>query len=188
MKRILIVLLIGIVMFLVAAPAFSEQWELGISVTPVPGKEEDNMLAGFHFGYKWWYIWYATWDSIVLPPWIIQDWTGYVRPGFLNMFDAGVHLNLGPFIGYTELGVNYLYLYKQAEDNIKAGGGGVNLRVGAGLKFNWWGLNLSGTAVFPSFSDLGRVLKGLVSEKTRELAFDALLRQLVPSINLVLYL
>ncbi len=102
MRKKIIVLLISVIILFAALPAvFADQWELGISATPIPDRDEDNMLTGFHFAYKWWYITYASWDSIALPPWLIQDWVGYYRPGFLNMFDVGLHLNIGPFIGYA---------------------------------------------------------------------------------------
>ena len=190
MKKLTILIVIA-VMITIAVPVFSaDQWELGISVTPLPGASQgdDNATPGFHFGYQWWYIGYASWDAIVLPPWVIQGWTGYMRPGFLNLFDVGLQLNIGPFIGYSEVGINYLYLYKQAEDNIDAGGAGANLRLGAGIKMDWWGINISGTAVFPSFGNMVDTLKGLASKKTSKLAVKTIMKQLVPSINLVLYL
>ena len=189
MKKLTILIVIAIMITFVAPAFAADQWELGLSITPLPGAPEgdDNVTPGFHFAYNWWYIAYATWDSIVLPPWVIQDWTGYLRPGFLNLFDLGARITIGPFLGYAEMGINYLYLYKQFEQELDIPKAGANIRVGAGVKMGWWGANVSLTSVFPSFADVKKVIGGLFHEKTRSLALDAFMKQAVPSINLVMY-
>ena len=194
--RKLIVLTAAVLMVAIALPVFSQDFEIGVSWTPVPGKEEEGRIAeeegmdsifGFHFGYCWWSIFYASLDSLVMPPPIIQDWTGYYRPGFLNLLDVGVRLFIGPVVGYAELGVNNIYVYKQGEDNLDAAGLGANLRLGLGLKYKMLGVNVSGTSVFPSVSFMLDVLKGLASDQTRNLSLQMIKEGLVPSLNLVLY-
>ena len=66
------------------------------------------------------------------------------------MFDVGLKIVLRPFIAYAEVGTN---------SSISAAGHtydhvGVNARLGAGVKFGFWGINLSGTQVFASTRDL----------------------------------
>jgi len=51
---------------------------------------------------------------------------------------------------YAEAGANNLYVYG-GEDYANIG---VNARAGVGLKFGWWGINVSGTQVFSSLTDL----------------------------------
>jgi hypothetical protein len=77
-------------------------------------------------------------------------------PGFLNLFDVGLRFVLKPIIGYVEIGTNRLYLYGGQIDRDPLGGSGVgvNLRGGIGVKFGWWGINLSGTQVFASWNDM----------------------------------
>jgi hypothetical protein len=65
---------------------------------------------------------------------------------------------------------------------------GANLRLGAGLKFGMWGVNLSGTAVFPGFGDIVELFKDLAGERTRDRALKQLMSQIVPSLNVYLYL
>jgi hypothetical protein len=78
----------------------------------------------------------------------------YYAPGFLNLFDVGVRLVLRPVLVYAEVGANNLYIYGGQDD----GNVGVNARAGVGLKFGWWGFNVSGTQVFSSLTGLGAAL------------------------------
>lgn len=195
--KALLVLLVLLGLSVVPAFAANNTWELGLSWTPVPqsqgttnssgsGASVDS-IVGFHGSYSFFHIIYTSWDALVMPPSTIQNWTSYYRPGFLNLFDAGFRLIIGPFVGYGEVGTNYLYVY-QGDQPVDAGGTlGANLRVGAGLKFNWWGVNISGTAVFNSFQDLGAALGALGKSDTQALALQRIENALVPSLNLVLY-
>lgn len=197
MKRLLIPLL---VLFLIAlaVPAFA-QVELGMSWTPVPGGQgtgntQVDSITGFHVAYRWTVL-YLSWDSLVMPPSLIENMTGYwdpvkeiyisgpYLPGFLNLYDVGLELMLRPFVLYTEIGTNNIYVY----NNQGGGQFGANLRLGVGLTFGWWGLNLSGTAVFPSFAKLKETLTKLVSSETRNEAVQVIGDNLVPSINLTFY-
>ena len=125
MRRLLIltcVLLLGAVF---VAPTFSSDWEFGISWTPVPGEdtgrsedEELESITGFHVAYSPWAILYASWDALVLPAQSISGMTGYYdeekdewtegfyRPGYLNLFDAGIRLVLGPVLVAAQVGAN----------------------------------------------------------------------------------
>lgn len=197
-RRTIIVLLILLCFAVLPAFAANNTWELGMSWTPVPqqsgtsGNVQDtgnnlDSIVGFHVSYSFFHILYTSWDALVMPPSIVQGWTSYYRPGFLNLFDAGVRIFIGPFVGYGEVGTNYLYVY-QGDNPVDANGNlGANLRLGAGLRFRWWGANISGTAVFSSFKDLSQTLGGLASADTRDISLKRIENSLVPSLNLVLY-
>ncbi len=208
MKKLTILIVIA-VMITFAVPVFSaDQWEIGLSWTPIPGgdqstksKDEGGMdsITGFHFGYIWWHIGYATWDALVMPPFIIAGMTsyqddqgnwqpGYYRPGFLNLFDVGGRLNIGPFVASAEMGINNIYIYQGDSPVEYSGDFGANLRLGAGLKFDWWGVSVTGTSVFPSFKKMIHVVGGLFSSDNRRWSINEIKGGLIPSILLVLYL
>jgi hypothetical protein len=195
MKRLLIPLLV-LCMIALAVPAFA-QVELGMSWTPVPGGQGSSVdsITGFHVAYRWTVL-YLSWDSLVMPPVLIQNMTGYwdpnkqqyvsgpYLPGFLNLYDVGLELMLRPFVIYAEVGTNTIYVYNA---NPAGGGFGANLRLGGGLTFGWWGLNLSGTAVFPTFAAMTETLKKLASSETRDAALKQIGDNITPSINLTFY-
>ena len=71
----------------IAAPVFSDEIELGLSWTPVAdesvsAEDEIDAIRGFHIGYILWNFVYFSWDALVMPPSIIEGWTGFYRPGF----------------------------------------------------------------------------------------------------------
>ena len=158
MKKILLPLA-AVLLLAMAVPAFAYsprgEWELGLSWTPsrdssnIADPNAVNSIIGFHVGYAW-SILYASWDAYAMPDYWVWNMTGYYTPGFLNLFDVGVRLVLKPILAYAEVGPNYLYVYGgQSYGNI-----GVNARAGVGVKFGWWGVNVSGTQVFANWSDL----------------------------------
>jgi len=113
---------------------------------------------------------------------------GVYRPGFLNMFDGGLRIILGPVVIVAEVGVNNIYVYHQKD--LPAGlksNFGANLRLGAGLKFGWWGVSATGTAVFPSFQTMLQTFSNLGSETNRAAALDQIVNNLVPSLMATLY-
>lgn len=182
-KMIVAILLVAVV----ALPGFTLGVELGVSGTAIPAGDGGQMEPawGFHVGISPFSILYASWDSLVMPSSVIGSWTGYYRPGFLNLYDVGLRLILGPIVALLEVGVNNVYVYKTGTQEI--GGLGANLRVGAGLKFGAWGVTVTGTSVFPTMPELVDTLKGLVAEETRNWAFEQLTRGLVPSLMAVIY-
>ena len=194
-KSVLLVALVLLAMF-VATPAFAEL-ELGLSWTPVPADEDDKnatgdeeleSMTGFHVGYGFWGIFYGSWDALVMPPRMIKGFTGYEFPGFLNLFDAGIRLRIGPVITYATAGLNNLYVYRQAELGQIDASVGANLRLGAGVKFGWWGVNVSGTAVFDTFKQLTQTVTALAgTELERQVAVDTIVNGLIPSLNVTLY-
>jgi hypothetical protein len=153
---------------------------------------ETDMVTGFHVGYNWGVL-YLSWDALAMPAGFVStqtsSWNGdmYVSgpyaPGFLNLYDVGLLIPLRPFILYAEVGTNNLYVYH----NLAGGSFGANLRLGAGLRFGFWGVNLSGTAVFGDFVTLTDTLKKLASPETSNEAISAITERLVPSINLTFY-
>ncbi len=196
MKKLLVLLAAALLMAMAVPAAFAEV-ELGISGTPVPDPLTGavDTSTGFHVGYNW-SILYLSWDAIAVHSGFIASQTGswdgnnwvsgpYV-PGFLNLFDAGLIFTLRPFVLYAEVGTNTLYVY---QPSINGGGGnfGANLRLGAGLRFGFWGVNISGTAVFSDFTALTTTLAKLGSAATQTAAFGAITSALVPSLNLTFY-
>lgn len=201
MRKLIIALLMIAVL---ALPAFAKVgWEVGLSGTPIPNRQggDAEALFGFHFGLSPWAILYASWDSLVLPPSMVSGMTGeydeekktnvggYYRPGFLNLFDAGLRLIIGPVVAHVEMGVNQIHVYDPTTSIgvANAGGFGANLRLALGLKFNWWGVSVSGTYVAPTMKDLVDTLKGLAAESTRKWALDEIANGLVPSLMVMLY-
>jgi len=144
-----------------AIPAFAE-WELGLGWTPnqnandISNPNAVNSILSFHVGYAW-HILYLSWDSYAMPDYWVSNMTGssYYVPGFLNLFDVGARVVLRPVLAYVEAGANSLYIYGgDFYDNV-----GVNARAGVGLKFGWWGFNVSGTQVFSSLTDLSTAVQ-----------------------------
>ncbi len=174
MKKILLPLA-AVMLLAMAVPAFAE-WELGLGFTPSQNSNSTdpgavNGILNFHIGYAW-SILYFSWDAFAMPDYWVYNATSYIDPvsgyyypgadlpGFLNMFDIGLRFVIRPVLLYAELGTNLLYIYggeiyKDPQGN---SGVGVNGRIGAGVKFGWWGVNLSGTQVFATWTDFRAAL------------------------------
>jgi len=199
MKKLLVPLAVLLLLALAVPSAFAEV-ELGMSWTPVPGGQSSaagavDSITGFHVAYSWGIL-YGSWEALAMPAGMISNMTGYwdqvnnvyvdgpYAPGFLNLFDVGLRIILQPLVIYTELGTNFIKVYRDL-----SGGGsfGANLRLGAGLRFGFWGFSLSGTAVFSSFPQMVDTLKGLGAASTRDQAVKAIGQSLVPSLNLTFY-
>jgi len=193
MKKLLVPLAAILLLALAVPAAFSEA-ELGIGLTPgqvgnPPDPNNVDPLLNFHVGYSW-SILYLSWDAYAMPDyWVYNNTTyvdpssgyivsGYNVPGFLNLWDGGVKIFLRPFIGYAEIGFNTLYL----RGGISYGKIGVNFRAGAGVKFGFWGINLSGTQVFAS----GQDLEGAIHQAAHG-DWSYLTQGMVPTLNFVLY-
>lgn len=182
-----------LLIFTAAVPAFSQNFDIGMSVTPDLGEQrtgtdggELDFMFGFHFGYSFLYILYASWDAVVISPPTMQQWTGLKRPGFLNLYDAGVKFSIGRIIAYAEIGLNSIYIYKQDTIGFDPNFG-ANLRLGAGMSFGWIGVTVSGTSVFPSFDYMIGTLKGLIADTTRKTSLEKIGDTLVPSVNVTMY-
>ncbi|MDA3937997.1 MAG: hypothetical protein PF693_01630 [Spirochaetia bacterium] len=187
-------------------PAAADQWELGMSLTPLgaePGTDPDPeaeengfVVPGFHIGYRFLLIGYVSWDSYVLPPEYITQMTSNVsnlgpfRPGFLNTWNIGGKLVLGPVIGYSTIGLNSIYVYKESEylDESFDKNFGANWKVGAGLKFGDWGIHLDFMSIFSDartmFSDLDDLFND--DQEISDAAADRI--KFIPSLVATLYL
>ncbi len=166
MKKMLLPLA-AVLLLALAVPAFAE-WELGIGWTPnqnsqnVADPNAVNSIINFHVAYAW-SVLYFSWDAFAMPDYWVFNATdyvdpytnvhhqGYYTPGFLNLIDVGLRFYLRPVLGYLEVGANNLYIYGSQD----YGNVGVNFRAGIGVKFGWWGLNLSATQVFANLGDMG---------------------------------
>ena len=218
-KRILMLLML---FALLITPVFAEL-ELGFGLTPVASNNDDgtqnqdsnffeDSLKTFHFGLRWWFIFYGSLDSMVVPPAMAQElsspWIedpsypgggywgeGYFRPAFLNIYDIGFKLALGPLSGSAQLGVNTLYLYKQNElksaDKTFNSNLGANIKIAAGLKFGRaLGIEAAALSVQPSIKTAVQTVRGLFaeSESVRTNASQRFRDTLLYSFMLVLYL
>jgi len=172
MKKILLPLA-AVLLIAVAVPTFAErgEWELGLGWSPskssgnIPDPNAVNSILNFHVGYAW-SVLYASWDAFAMPDYWVYDATnytdpfsgvyhpGYYAPGFLNLIDVGLRFVIKPVLLYGEVGFNNLFIYGSSD----YGNVGVNVRGGVGVKFGWWGLNLSATQVFASWGDLTAAL------------------------------
>jgi hypothetical protein len=194
MKKLLLPLA-AIMLLAFAVPAAFSEAELGLGFTPgqVGGPPDPNNvdpIINFHVGWNW-TILYLSWDAFAMPDyWVYNNTTyvdpvsgyivpGYYVPGFLNMFDVGIKLVIRPFVGYAELGTNMLYL----RGGQTYGKIGVNARLGFGVKFGFWGINLSGTQVFASMQDLEAAFHQGFSNGN----WSGVTEGMVPTINFTLY-
>src|SRR5208282_5514040 len=106
MKKLLLPLAAILLLALAVPAAFSEA-ELGVGLSPgsVGGSTDPNAnpILNFHIGWSW-TILYLSWDSYAMPDyWVYNNTTyvdpssgytvqGYLVPGFLNLFDAGLKI------------------------------------------------------------------------------------------------
>lgn len=198
MKKLLVPLAVVLLLALAVPAAFAEL-ELGMSWTPITdpttgNTDAMNSVPGFHVGYGW-FILYASWDSLAMPNYWIEQVTSYYdvgndtfvpgisQPGFLNLYDVGIRLILQPLEIYATVGTNNIKVYNDTTDY----GFGANIRLGAGLKFGFWGINISGTNVYGSWDDLMAVMKALGAASTQKWAVKQITDGLVPSVNLTFY-
>jgi len=189
MKKLLVPLAVSLLLALAVPAAFADSGlELGLSWTSTSflqgqGSTSDSIL-GFHAAYDW-FILTGSVDSLALNSATMESLTGWSVPGFINFFDAGVKFKLRPFELGAEIGTNYVYFY----DNLGPGNGswGANLRLLGGLNFGWWGVGVSGTSAFDTFSHLISTIGGLFSSDTRTRAISDLTSGLVPAIYLTFY-
>lgn len=208
MKRTLILPVALLLAVVVAAPVMSqnEEWSVGVSLNGMSDVEGiDRAQIGFNVGYRFLNILLADWSAVSLPPGVIANLTGYEytdengnlfyvpgydRPGFANFFDIGLALNIGPFVGTAQAGLNFLYIYRQDELDGYDGPAGANLRAGVGVRFDWWSVILNGTVVFADIGNAFQTLAALSSDDNflREQAEDTLRSGLMVALSFNLYL
>ena len=184
--------------------------ELGVGLAPPVAEVPSDASGGFfsdstkvlHAGLSFAWLFYASYDGLILPPYAVSQMTstvdtgtgsytpGYFRPGFLNTFDVGFRPRIGNVMILAAVGVNTMYIWHQDQDQLTVPEVGVNLRLGAGLRFGILGIMLSGTTVFADFNELGNTLDGLTSSDSfvRRNATDKILNNLFPVAVLSLYL
>jgi len=212
MHKIKFLAIAVILILAMVIPAAADQFELGMSLTPIGTTAADNpdpeaedtviVQAGFHVGYRFAGIGFVSWDSYVMPPELItlmtaiydsktqQNTLGPFRPGFLNTWNMGAKLILGPLVGYSTVGLNSIYVYKQDEypDETFNSNFGVNWKLGAGLKFGSWGINLDMMALWADagtmFDDIGDLFGR--DQAASDAAAERI--QFIPSLVATLYL
>jgi hypothetical protein len=191
MKKLLVPLAVMLLLALAVPAAFAapSQIELGMSWVPYQNVNDpavSDYITGFHVGYAW-YILYAAWDALALPGSYVATYTAYDVPAFLNLFDGGLRLVIGPFVGYTTVGTNLLHVY--GIGNLP--GFGANVKVGLGLKFGWWGFGAYLIRPYAAWDEMTGDVAALFSSdgRIRNHAvgniFDR--TKIVPGINLTFY-
>ena len=203
------------VMLLLGGAAWGEI-EFGAGLTPLTGEGDSsgsennsgdffqNSYITLHLGYRLLGIFYLSGDYITIPPNIAKGMTSYYdevndtwveginRPAIISAYDAGLKLVIGKLDFTLQAGLNKFYIYKQSElENFSPPDFGVNLKLGVGLKlFKFMGLEISVLSVQPSFQDAIDVVKGVfdTDTATQSDAVDKLLKQIVPLLQLVIYL
>ena len=208
MRRVFLPLIV-VVLLALSAPVFAEI-ELGASFTPAEymmsaeiqqlekflGAEDVfEAIFGFHIGYSWWWLFYGSWDAMVMPPWWVysitvgEEASGIYRPAFLNLFDVGVRPTLGPIMLLAEAGINNIRIYGQEGLGVEGAGEanfGVNLRLGAGLMFDSWSITVTGTSVYNTFDKMVQVIKGVTESNPNAIRY--LVSSLIPSITFNMHL
>lgn len=199
-----------------AGTAFTDELELGFGIAPPLAQSQDDMMnnmdkgffynntAVLHVGYSFAWLFYASYDALMLPPVAVSSMTGsfdvtngtyqtgVYRPGILSLIDVGFRPRIGPVIIMVSTGLNNLYIYKQSELVDNAGFTpdlGVNLRAGLGFKIGkLLSINASGTVVFNSFESMISTLEGLGNAAMRDMVLDNLMSNLYPVISINLHL
>ena len=213
MRKLLILAPLLLVLMFAALPISAGELELGMSLTPIkqdtgtdPNTNEydsdGTILPGFHLGYRFAWIGYMALDSFVMPPEYITVMTakydpdtdtlspGPYRPGFLNTWNIGGKLVLGPLTGYSTIGLNTIYVYKEREylDESFNKNFGANWKIGAGLRTGSIGVNLDLMALFPNVDTMFQELDHLFNGTDEEKAEAKERIQFIPSLVFVLYL
>ena len=143
-------------------------------------------------------ILYFSWDAYAMPSYWVYNATTYTDPssgwvypgadvpGFLNTFRRWCSgSSFDPSSFFAEVGANLLYLYggQIYKDPSGNTGVGVNAKLGSGVRFGFWGVNLSGTQVFSTWNDLRSAFDQAVHHgNTSELTQGSVL-----TLNFVLY-
>lgn len=209
-KRSLAAMLLGLAL---ALPAAAEM-ELGFGLTPIPNDAASqpagqnsglwaNSFKTFHAGLRTLGVLYVSADLIVVPPNVTEGMTsrydpdtgqvlqGINRPAVIQVYDAGLKLMLGNLSLAFQGGINQFYIYHQSDiGNFDPPNIGANLRATAGYKLaSFLGAEVGVISVQPSLEEAAGNLRGLFSPDptARQGAIDKLTRQLVPSLQLVLY-
>lgn len=207
MKAVLVIAML----VLLGVGAWAEL-EFGFGIAPPLGEVPENAVSGgflgdstqvMHAGYSFLWLFYASYDGLILPPYSVSqmtgsidtstgDWSpGYYRPGFLNTFNVGIRPRIGPVTLIATIGANSMYVYKASEDGLEVPPVGVNLRIGAGLRLaKWIGITATGTSVFADFQELSSTLDALggSDQFLKDKAQEQILNNLFPIVTLVIYL
>lgn len=196
-----------------AGTAFTDELELGFGIAPPLNQDDmqgpskgffyDN-TAVLHVGYSFAWLFYASYDALMLPPASVRALTtvydyemqterdGINRPGILSLIDVGFRPRIGPVMLMLTTGLNNLYIYQQSdlvEDEVFSPDLGVNLRAGIGLKFGKaLSIMASGTVVFNSFETMTETLRALGNDASRSMVLDNLLGNMYPVIMFNLHL
>ncbi|OQY39626.1 MAG: hypothetical protein B6229_03460 [Spirochaetaceae bacterium 4572_7] len=144
-KLLLIIIITFFTSFL-----YASDLELGLSYTPgdvlktdedrqiesVTGRKQNDGILGFHAGYSFWWLFYVSSDSLVVPPWFVQKLSTYEKgngefhqgimaPGFITFVDFGIRPKFKHLYLLATIGINSLYIhseYDDGEDTLSRGG------------------------------------------------------------------
>jgi hypothetical protein len=203
------------VLLLASIPIFAEI-ELGVGLTPATQDKGstgtsnqsydvwNDSFKTVHLGWRTLGVLYFSGDFMVVPPGVAKGMTSYYdsglntwvegiyRPAVISLYDVGLKLALKSLSFSAQVGINQFYLYKQDEiQNFNPPQIGANLKVAAGLRLvRFLGMEVGAISVQPSFKDAVDVVKGVFDKdaRTQKDAVDKLVKQIIPTIQIVLYL
>jgi hypothetical protein len=81
------IIIAALFIYVLSAPLYSNIWEVGVSLTPTAGNNDsrydtsagdsvaEKLVPGFHVGYSFLDILYASRESLILPPEYVTDMT-----------------------------------------------------------------------------------------------------------------
>lgn len=204
-----------IVFMLVLSTYIFGEVELGLSYTPgslLKSEESETMedfydveagvfgdsIIGFHAGYSFWWLFYASVDSLMVPPWWVYQLTSYTdtdgtintginAPGFVNFFDIGIRPKIGPVYLLATVGINSLYIHSDYDTRDDEATVGYNIRLGLGLKFDNFSFTLTGTSVYNDYESMVSTVENLIEGEDPNATTD-FIESIIPSIGVVLHL
>jgi hypothetical protein len=188
MKRTLILIMLLFVLF--AGTAAAGEWELGLSASPKPvtsGENELNFMPGLHLGYGFAGIFYLSLDSLYANKAVTQEITGgIVDESFIHLTGGGLRLRLGPVMSYATVGPTWM-TFQQHDVSTEVG---ANIKLGLGLRNDWWGVSLNGTQFFYDMDTALTTIGDLFSsdKSTRQAAGNRITDGMFPTLILTLYL
>jgi hypothetical protein len=187
---------------------FADEFDFGLAITPmdVLKTEEDRIrdqtmdnagllgdfVLGFHAGYSFAWLFYASVDANAMPPWWVERQTasidaegnrlpGILQPGFVSFLDVGIRPTFGSLSVLAELGMNHFYIRGGGDNASKMG---VNFRLGAGYFLSAFSINIIGTIIFSDFDTMAYIFEHIEEDWAK----DMMGQSVIPSIALYLHL
>jgi hypothetical protein len=188
-----IIILISLAALLGAGSAAAAELELGLSASPKPvetaGEDELQFIPGLHLGYAFGGIFYLSLDSLHAVEAVTETVTdGEIldEKSLINLAGGGLRLHLGPLVSYATVGPSWMSFY----ESDRRADVGANIKLGLGLRSEWWGITLNGTQFFYNMDAALDTIGDLFSRQkdTRQGAADRITDGMFPTLIFTLYL